>query len=76
MREAHRDTWCSGLLGYGTDREAKVKEVSQCVHLLGVCISTKRQPRPRVSWTALLVKTPRNNPLHPFLHFWYLLVLA
>lgn len=44
MREAHWSTWCSGLLGNGTDGEAKVKEVSQFVHLLSVCISAKRWP--------------------------------
>lgn len=64
------------LWAAGTEGEAKVKEVSQCVRLLSVCISAKRQPRPGVSWTSLLIKAPRNNPLHLFLHSWYLLALA
>lgn len=32
------------LWAAGTEGEATVEEVSQCVRLLSVCISTKRQP--------------------------------
>lgn len=76
MRDAHWATWCSGLLGNGTDGEAKVKEVSQCVHLLSVCISAKRWPWSGVSWTILLTEAPRDSPPRTSLHSWYLLALA
>lgn len=75
MREAHWSTWRSGRLGNGTDGEAKVREVSQFVHLLSVCISAKRWPWAGVSWTTLLPEAPRNNPLHISLPSWYLLAL-